>query len=416
MTSRISPPTLRVLMEPTFLREGLSDWLRTGAILSYPGVEGELGSPTRCDAKVWVGWGPVTRLSATAARDGTIADGFFLVPDFFLDDPLPLWSFERYSHVSMNALREALALEPSGSGIQAEPLEKLQWNEAVHEDFRSAFEELSKRFQAGTLAKAVPVITDRAPWPATAPATETSKGGHTRRLAHWLQNALEYASRAPVYAYGAWNTHENGRTEGTLGATPELLIRHHAPGTWSTMALAGTRRDVDRATLPSLLEDPKERREHQLVIDGIRLALENFGTARIDATDELRLPGLSHLRTPVALESRPELETTLMELVRALHPTPALGASPREAGPEILRLLDDRSPIPRRRFGAPFGFAPPSVSESGALAVVAIRNLQWDEREIVASAGCGVIAESMPEREWLELRAKLASVRKIFGA
>jgi menaquinone-specific isochorismate synthase len=379
--------------------------LGTGALLSEPGEE-----------KIWVGWGPLTRRAAPAASPTTIGlktihaelpDGFFLVPDFFLEDPTPLWSFERYSHVSRNALIEALSTRLTEA--QGAPLGALDWREAVHTDFQSAFEELFQRFEAGTLAKAVPVITDRAPWPVSWSAAE----GRARRLAHWLRNALEYADRAPVYAYGAWNTDENGITEGTLGATPELLIRHHSSSEWSTMALAGTRRDADRATLPSLLGDPKERREHQLVIDGIRLALEKFGTPRINETDELRLPGLSHLRTPVTLESRPE--TTLMELVRALHPTPALGAFPREAGPEILRLLDERSPIPRRRFGAPFGFAPPAQSSSGSLAVVAIRNLQWDADEIVASAGCGVIAESMPDREWLELRAKLASVRRIFG-
>lgn len=360
-----------------FLNRGLLPWLRRGALIS--------GAQPQKD--LIVGWGELQRAPQ--------AEGpHFFTPDFFLEDSKPAWVFQHYSVIPQTELSRALKAQAP----DWPPLEwpTLQWKEARRSGFQKDFAILADRFRQGTLAKAVPIISDHAPWPEK-PSSEQVK-------ASWVLHALEYSQSAPVFLYGAWNGEE-----GILGATPELLIRQESENRYSTVALAGTRREAERATRPSLLDDPKERREHQLVIDGIEKALGPFGKIQVGETHELMLPGLSHLKTEISLETQSRIP--LPSLVRALHPTPALGASPREQGAEILRLLDRQQAIPRRRFGAPFGFS----SHDSGLAVVAIRNLQWTSREITASAGCGVIAESEESREWLELRAKLASVRRIFG-
>ncbi len=183
------------------------------------------------------------------------------------------------------------------------------------------------------------------------------------------------------------------------------------------MALAGTRRDRDREALGSLKSDPKEMREHGLVIDGISESLEGLGLLLQFPTEELPLPGLSHLKT--RLELRAEQDLSFDELVRRLHPTPALGAYPREAGKAWLSRLDQKSPIRRRRFGAPFGarYGELHASELGGTGkcVVAIRGLQWRDNELCLPVGCGVIAESQLEREWQELQGKIRAVKGILG-
>ncbi len=352
----------------------LQQWLRSGAWISA-----EKGW-------LWLGWGKRTRQKEPSLNS-------FFAPDFFLKDPAPFWCFEHTEKQSVSAVKGALQTYLAG---QPSP-EALPWSQSSHADFQSAFRDLQNSFRAGSLKKAVPVISDRANWPETDPMA---------RQAYWMLGAVNYSESASVYLYGAW-----ADSDGLLGATPELLIEGQADGQnarWSTVALAGTRRDSERSERLPLTEDPKELREHRLVIEGIQSSLRTFGEVQVGETHELRLPGLSHLKTPITLQARGD-HFALRDLVSALHPTPALGTSPRDAFQSVLSELDQKLGTDRKRFGAPFGF-----SGGFSRAVVAIRNLQWDRQGITVSAGCGVIAESDAEREWQELQAKIAAAKRIF--
>ncbi|MCM2323032.1 MAG: chorismate-binding protein, partial [Oligoflexia bacterium] len=107
-------------------------------------------------------------------------------------------------------------------------------------------------------------------------------------------------------------------------------------------------------------------------------------------------------------------------LARALHPTAALGAFPRPAGWEWLQSRPGARN--RKRFGAPFGllWSPGTPGTAGqceleATCVVAIRNIQWEGERVVLGSGCGLIAESVLEREWDELSLKRESVKRMMG-
>src|SRR5699024_4986178 len=87
----------------------------------------------------------------------------------------------------------------------------------------------------------------------------------------------------------------------------------------------------DETLLRNLLNDPKNRSEHHFVVDMIRKAVQPF-------CDELNIPekptvtqlkNLQHLYTPVEATLKPSAH--LFNLVQALHPTPALGGTPKEA-------------------------------------------------------------------------------------
>ena len=66
----------------------------------------------------------------------------------------------------------------------------------------------------------------------------------------------------------------------------------------------------------------------------------------------------------------------------------------------------------RRTYGAPFGV---EREDGRALALVAIRNVQWHHDQVRIGAGAGLLPESRMEREFDELRVKRDQVKSLFG-
>jgi isochorismate synthase EntC len=340
----------------------LQSWLESGAIFRLP--SGEL-------------------LLATNGTEGG-PEARFYAPDFFLLDAQPWHPFSSTRIFTIEALVPLLNGLSSGTPSA--------WQVADRAGFERDFSELQDEFKARRLEKAVPIIFQTTP-------AQVSAGDRAR----WIGSALRFAAARPVTVYGLWD-----RSSGMVGATPETLFRL-SPGSLKTMALAGTRRNGEQDRQMALLDDPKERREHQLVIDWIRGQLSPFGTLEIGETHVQDLGALSHLKTEIGLKSTATLEFSRM--IETMHPTPALGGAPRELARAWLKRCDERAQVKRKRFGAPFGVEFGSQS----CAVVAIRNLQWDSSRLYLGAGCGVIAESEVTREWAELQGKIASVKTIFG-
>ena len=98
-------------------------------------------------------------------------------------------------------------------------------------------------------------------------------------------------------------------------------------------------------------------------------------------------------------------------MAQELHPTPALGVSPRKLGFDEIARWDDVTL--RGRYGAPFGVLLPGTE--GMRCFVAIRGVQWQDGSVLLGSGCGVVSESVLEREWKELELKRASVKRILA-
>lgn len=226
---------------------------------------------------------------------------------------------------------------------------------------------------------------------------------------------------AVVYAAGLGD----GRV--LVGATPELLTSVRG-ARMETHALAGTMRrrapgemeradasDADAgrahagrtdAAAVGLLRSVKDRREHALVVDGIRDALTPL-CQRLDIPGAPRarvLPRLVHLETPVVGQLRPGVGVA--EVVDALHPTAALGGAPRAPA---LAWLRDHEPLDRGAYGAPLGYVLPNGDGD---VVVAIRCALLQGEQATAFVGAGVVAESDPAAEWAETEAKLGCIEQ----
>lgn len=325
-----------------------------------------------------LGWGKRTRQEKVHAHLPS-----FYFPDFFLKDISPWFTHEFYTEISISQLRDFLAEIPVNNS------QKIEWNNPHQTLFNTAFAELQKKFKNNELNKAVPFATESA-----------ESNMHTSRLVNSLKAILEYAQNNSVYVYGFWD--EN---EGMLGATPEKLFSCNDQGLLETMACAGTKKMGEDEN--SLLSDPKELHEHDLVVQGIRQSLTTYGKVTAGPLQLLKLPHLMHLVTPLSMQLQNQLP--FQELVNALHPTPALGAYPKDAG--MKWLLDYQQHIDRSRFGAPAGYFLPETMQSNCY--VAIRNVQWKDAQMHVSAGCGVVAKSQCDREWNEINLKLNAIKKM---
>lgn len=202
----------------------------------------------------------------------------------------------------------------------------------------------------------------------------------------------------------------SGRT--FLGSSPERLLKLDG-GAIEADALAGTAprglaRHHDETLADELLASAKEIREHRIVADAIRDALEPLAIG-IEMSAEpsvLTLPEAHHLHTPV----RATLATDgagLLAIAERLHPTPAVCGAPRE---QAFRQLAADEPN-RGWYGGAVGWI--SARGDGELAV-ALRAALLDGKRAHVWAGAGIVEGSFPEREFDETERKMRSILPYF--
>ena len=200
----------------------------------------------------------------------------------------------------------------------------------------------------------------------------------------------------------------DGRT--FLGATPERLVRV-ADGVAEVACLAGSAPrgrtpEEDRIIGGGLLGSVKNRAEHAFVVQAVEAALRQRGLQPdVPAAPELmRLRSVQHLFTPVRVRLGPG--ETIFTLAGALHPTPAVGGTPRR---EAQAWIHDHERFPRGLYSGGVGYwrddgeGELDVSLRCALVRGGLATL-W--------AGCGIVGDSDPEEELRETELKFRPLRQ----
>jgi isochorismate synthase len=194
--------------------------------------------------------------------------------------------------------------------------------------------------------------------------------------------------------------------DGFVGASPELLVARAGERVWS-QPLAGTAprhgragSDVDAES--SLLSSAKERQEHRLVVDAVGRTLARFcHVLEVPEVPSLVPIGIvAHLGS--AIEGRlvgPFL--SVLELVSALHPTPAVAGTPTE---DALAHIAAVEGVDRGRYAGPVGWV--DAAGDGEWAV-GIRSAEIAGSNARLLAGAGIVAESVAEAELAETELKL---------
>lgn len=189
------------------------------------------------------------------------------------------------------------------------------------------------------------------------------------------------------------------------GATPELLARTQN-GYIRTMALAGssprgTTEVDDQIISTQLLHSEKQLEEHAFVVTMISETLQSICTSvEHDGVPHLlQLKNIQHLITPIIGRLFPEM--SILDVIAALHPTPAVGGVPRQ---EALKMIRKEERLDRGWYAGPIGWF--DFQGNGDF-VVALRSALLDERRAVLFAGCGIVADSRIEEEYQESCWKL---------
>ncbi|MBK1791644.1 chorismate-binding protein [Persicirhabdus sediminis] len=299
----------------------------------------------------------------------------FYINDFFLQNKQPWIVPARTEWV--DSLTELL---PAGESV------KIAWSKMEADAFAEVFAQINDAISVGLIEKSVPVAVQQG---------QLVEGTVLDILATMTELDEPFIS----YGYVAGG-------KGFFGATPELLFNLKGK-VLQTMALAGTAKADEREVFAV---DPKEIREHAFVAQTLVAKLSDIGEVEQGKRGMMDLGEIVHFLTPIEVELFDY--RAVEDLIRRLHPTPALGPLPRTR--ETMKMLENwrsklECPV---HFGAPFGLA----HDGEFTCAVAIRGVHFSGENLSLPSGCGVIEASRLMNEWRELRLKREAVKKVFSA
>jgi anthranilate synthase component 1 len=191
-----------------------------------------------------------------------------------------------------------------------------------------------------------------------------------------------------------------------VGASPEILIRLEQDKI-TLRPIAGTRKrgdtiDEDKGNETDLLNDPKEIAEHLMLIDLGRNdvgKISEIGSVKV--TDKMIIEKYSHVMHIVS-NITGQLLTNLnyMDAIKASLPAGTLSGAPKIRAMEIINEIE---PSSRGIYGGVIGY----ISWNGDVdTAIAIRTAVIKDSIIHVGAGAGVVADSIPEKEWEECKQK----------
>jgi len=223
-----------------------------------------------------------------------------------------------------------------------------------------------------------------------------------------LYRALRSLNPSPyMYYYHFGDFH-------VVGASPEILVRRERvtigerPEQRITIRpLAGTRPrgaslELDKAAELELVNDPKERAEHVMLIDLARNdigRIAKIGTVKV--TEAFCVERYSHVMHIVSnVEGTLNEGMTSMDVLKATFPAGTLTGAPKV---HAMELIDQLEPTKRGLYGGACGY----LSYAGDMDVaIAIRTGIIKDQTLYVQAAAGIVADSVPELEWKETEAK----------
>jgi isochorismate synthase len=262
------------------------------------------------------------------------------------------------------------------------------------ESYAAAVEECVRRIRTGRLRKVVL---------ARSLVVDAGRELDPLRLARRLR-----AVEPTCFTFSVPTASPGDARDGTgvlVGASPELLVRRAGRVVESTPLAGSAPRsgdpEADRASAEALRASAKEREEHGLVVEAVAEALRPYCEELAFDPEPVLLETANvwHLATRFRGRLR-EPAPTALELVAALHPTPAVGGVPRE---EALRTIAELEPFERGAYAGPVGWMD---AEGDGEWAIALRCAELTGRTARLFAGAGIVAGSLPEREVDETERK----------
>lgn len=206
---------------------------------------------------------------------------------------------------------------------------------------------------------------------------------------------------------------------GLLGATPELLARQSSRQVMSRV-LAGSapqngNPDHNFHVRQQLADSTKDQHEHQLAVDSVE---DVFRARQLTLTGNrshiIELRNVAHIATDVHAST--DGLGSILDLIHDLHPTAAVGGTPRKEATEWIRSVER---MDRGRYAGPVGWVGADGHGEVGLALRCGQLLQPCEHglhQLQLFAGCGIVSESDSGAEVAESEAKFDALRTILTA
>ena len=192
-----------------------------------------------------------------------------------------------------------------------------------------------------------------------------------------------------------------------LGATPERLLalrdKELLSGPLAGSMRRGTTPEEEMELQKALLGSEKEQHEHAIVTRAIRKALEPYCSSLFIPSKPsiLKLPGIQHLYTEISGTVNSEKHISILEILGDLHPTPAVGGTPRK---KALAWLAGNENLERGWYSGPVGW----VNDRGeGDFAIALRAALLRGNSAHLHAGAGIVSGSVPEQELRETELKM---------
>ena len=196
------------------------------------------------------------------------------------------------------------------------------------------------------------------------------------------------------------------------GASPETLVKLENR-ILHTFPLAGTRprgatEEEDQKLEEELLADEKERAEHNMLVDLGRNdigKISEFGSVKVEKYMSIeRFSHVMHIGSTVAGTIREDLDAA--DAVDAILPAGTLSGAPKIRACEIINELEDNK---RGIYGGAVGY----IDFTGNLdTCIAIRLAYKKNGKVFVRSGAGIVADSVPEKEYEECINKAKAVRR----
>jgi len=170
-----------------------------------------------------------------------------------------------------------------------------------------------------------------------------------------------------------------------------------------TEALAGSvgrggTPEADAELAQSLVESSKIQHEQGLVVDAICEQLAPLGEVREGEQRVRKLDNIQHLQTPISATL--DADAHVLDIVAALHPTPAVGGLPPDVAADTIREVET---FERGWYAAPVGWF--DAAGDGEF-LVGIRSGVAGGQQATLFAGNGIVRDSNPQEEWDEIQLK----------
>lgn len=272
--------------------------------------------------------------------------------------------------------------KPSGSPKPPRPL-------VTQEDFEAAVERAKEYIRSGDIIQVV--LSQR--W------TLEPKVGSFQ-----VYRALRMVNPSPYMYYLRFPELD------IVGSSPELLVRKENDVA-ETRPIAGTRRRggsraEDQALAEELRQDPKERAEHLMLVD---LGRNDLGRVchpgTVTVPELMKIENYSHVMHLVSsVSGKLNPQANAFELFQACFPAGTVSGAPKI---RAMQIIDELEPVRRGPYAGAVGY----FSYTGNMDMaITIRTMFFHKGKATMQAGAGIVADSVPSREYQECQHKAAAL------